>query len=176
MKKVGQLFRENLVNQVTEGIDKNSSVFVFNYSRVSSFQLGELRKKMKQAGADVYVSKNAIAQIALKNLKHDVLAERINGQTAFVWGSADSAQISKILVGFAKECEHVKLQGGLLDGKILEQNDIKRLSDLPSREVLLGQLLGTIQAPITRLMYCLNAKSIDLLSILKQYSEKKGGN
>ncbi len=176
MKKVGQLFRENLVNQVKSGVDQNSNVFVFSYSNVSSFQLGELRKKLKQAGADVYVSKNAIAQIALRNLKHDALADRIKGQTAFVWSSTDSAQVSKILVGFAKECDQVKLQGGLLDGKILEQNDIKRLSDLPSREVLLAQLLGTIQAPITRLMYCLNAKSIDLLSILKQYSEKKGGN
>ena len=176
MKKIGQLFRENLVDQVKSGVDKNKNIFIFSYSNVSSFQLGELRKKLKLAGADVYVSKNAIAQIALKNLKQDILAERIKGQTAFVWSSADSAQISKILVGFAKECEHVKLQGGLLEGKILEQNDIKRLSDLPSREVLLAQLLGTIQAPVTRLMYCLNAKSQDLLSILKQYSEKKGGN
>lgn len=176
MKKVGQILRENLVDQVTEGVDKNKNVFIFTYSNVSSFQIGELRKKMKQAGADVYVSKNAIAQIALKNLKHDVLAERIKGQTAFVWTSADSAQISKILVGFAKECEQVKLQGGLLEGKILEQNDIKKLSDLPSREVLLAQLLGTIQAPVTRIMFCMNAKSRDLLSILKQYSEKKGGN
>jgi large subunit ribosomal protein L10 len=176
MKSIGKVYRENLVNRVKEGVDKNDNIFIFSYSNVSSFQIGELRKKLKNAGASVYVSKNSIARVALKELKQDELADRVSGQTAFVWSTADSSEVSKILVTFTKGFEHIVLQGGLLDGKVIAQSDVKKLSDLPSRQVLLGQLLGTIQAPLTRLAYVLNAKSIDLLSILKQLSEKKGGN
>ena len=70
----------------------------------------------------------------------------------------------------------VCIAGGLLEGKELNKNDVKKLSDLPSREVLLSMLLSTIQSPLTRLAGALNAKTRDLISVLKQLSEKKGGN
>ena len=81
-----------------------------------------------------------------------------------------------MIMEFSKDLDNVNVQGGVLDGRTLNEGDVKRLSDLPPREVLLSTLLGTIQAPLTRLAGALNAKSRDLLSILKQYSEKKGGN
>lgn len=176
MKRVGQIFRENLVDQIKGGIDKNTAVFVLNYSNLASPTLSNLRKNLSETGAEVIVSKNSLARVALEDLKQNKLAERLVGQTAFVWSSTDSVAISKILVKFAKECETFKVQGGLLEGRLLESDDIAKLSELPSREVLLANLLGTIQAPLTRLACALNAKSRDLLSILKQLSEKKGGN
>ncbi len=87
-----------------------------------------------------------------------------------------SAEISKVLCKFSKECEFVKLSAGLLEGRILNLDDIKKLSELPSKQVLLALLFGTIQAPLTRLAGALNAKTQELLSILKQLSEKKGGS
>ena len=124
----------------------------------------------------MYVSKNSIAQKALKELKQDKLAERVVGQTAFIWSNADSVAVSKVLIKFIKDRERVTVPAGIFEGKILEQEDIKRLSELPSREVLLSMLLSTIQAPLTRLAGALNAKTREVLSILKQLSEKKGGN
>ena len=174
--KVGQVFRASLANRVKAGVDKNSNVFLLSYTRLSAPQMNDLRKTLKKVGADVCVSKNAIAKVALKELKHDKLAERVSGQTAIVLSNKDSVEVSKILIKFTKELENVKLQVGLLEGKILEREDIKRLSELPSREVLLAMLLGTLQAPLTRLAGALNAKTQELLSILKQLSEKKGGN
>jgi len=176
MTRVGQLYRETLVNHIKEGVDENSNVFLISYSKVSSVQASELRKDLKKIGADVYVSKNSVAQIALKELEQKELAERIDGQTAFVWSTADSVAVSKILVKFSEDIKTVTVQGGLLDGRLIEEADVIKLSSLPSREVLLAQLLGTIQAPLTRLAGALNAKSRELLSILKQLSEKQGGN
>ena len=75
-----------------------------------------------------------------------------------------------------KDFETVIVQGGLLQGKLIEQADIKKLSELPSRDVLLSMLLSAIQSPLTRLAGALNAKTRDLVSVLKQLSEKKGGN
>jgi large subunit ribosomal protein L10 len=175
MKRVGQVYRDTLVNRIKDSVDKKNNTFLLSYTKLSGPQLNDLRKTLKKVGADVCVSKNAIAQIALKNLKHDRLADRVNGQTAFVWSDADSVEISKILIKFAKDIENIKLQGGLLEGKILEKDDVKKLSELPSKQVLLAMLLGTLQSPLTRLAGALNAKNRELLSILKQLSEKKGG-
>ena len=174
MTRVGQVYRDNLVKNLTDGIGKHSNIFVLTYTALSGAKLNSLRKSLQQSGADMVVSKNSLARITLKNAKQDVLANRISGQTAFVWSNADSVSVSKILVKFAKDFDTITLQGGLLDGLLLEKEDVKKLSDLPSREVLLAQLLGTIQAPVTRLLYVFNAKSQELLSILKQYGESKG--
>ncbi len=173
--KVGQLFREQLVTKIKSGVEENESVFLLSYSELSGDQTSELRKSLRQSGADVYVAKNAIAKRALKDLEKDDLAAEVKGQTAFVWGNTDSAEISKIIVKFTEDFEQLHVQGGLLQGSLLTKNDVKKLSDLPSREVLLATLLGTIQAPVSQLMNALNAKSKDLLSILKQLGEQKEG-
>lgn len=176
MKRVGQIYREQINSRIVEGIEQNESVFVMSFSGLDGSKLNGLRQELQKAGANMFVSKNTIASIVLKELKHESLAERVSSQTAFVWSNADSAAVSKVLMEFSKELDDVDIQGGVLDGQTLDQADVKRLSDLPPREVLLSTLLGTIQAPLTRFAGALNAKSRDLLSILKQYSEKKGGN
>ncbi len=176
MKRIGQVFRETLVSRVKDGIGQNGCIFIISYSQVPASQINDFRKRLKAAGADIYVSKNSIAQIALKDLNQSVLAEKITGQMAFVWSQADSVEVAKALVKFAKECENIKIRGGLLDGKILEKEQIIQLSELPSRQVLLAMLLATIQSPLTRLAGALSGKTQELLSILKQLSEKKGGN
>lgn len=176
MKRIGQIFRESLVSRVKDGLGKNGAVFLISYSQVPASQLNDFRKRLKAAGADVYVSKNSIAQIALKDLNQAGLVEKVTGQMAFVWSQADSVDVAKALVKFAKECENIKIRGGLVDGEILQKDQIVQLSELPSRQVLLSMLLSAIQSPLTRLAGALNAKNRELLSILKQLSEKKGGS
>jgi large subunit ribosomal protein L10 len=176
MKKVGQFYREALVNQIKTGVTESDNMFLLSYSRVSGLQMNDLRKNLKQKGAKVCVTKNSVVRLALKDIQQEGLSEKVSGQTALIWGGADSAEISKILVNFVKGSEHIIIQGGLLQSRVLRGDDVKKLSELPSREVLLAMLLGVIQSPLTRLAGALNAKTRELLSILKQLSEKKGGN
>jgi len=176
MERVGQIFRKGLLKNIKAGISENSGTFLVTYSALSARQMDDFRKNMKRLGAEVLVSKNRIAKLALKELSYDKLADLLSGQTAFTWSNEDSAAISKALIKFAKDCEGFQVKGGVLDGAVLSLADVQRLADLPSKEVLQAQLLGTIIAPLTRLAGALNAKSRELLSILKQYSEKKGGS
>ena len=176
MNKVGQIYRETMVNRVKDSVEKRSSTFLLTYSGISGPQMNTLRKGLRQIGADIYVSKKSIAQIALKNLNFENLAERLAGQTAFIWSDADSVEISKALIKFSKECEGLLIRGGLLQGQLLEKRDIERLSDLPSKQVLRSQLLGVMQSPVSRLATVINGKTRELLFLLKQLSEKKGGN
>jgi len=176
MKKVGQVLRENLASNLKEGLQSRSNAFVLSYSRLSAGQMNNLRKDLKKIGAQVFVSKNRIAKIALKEIQKDSLAERIKGQTLFVWSSTDSAEVSKTLVKFSKEWEGLVIHGGLLEGAVMNESEIQRLSELPSRDVLLAQLLQVMQSPITGLMGVLNGKTRELIYLLKQLSEKKGGS
>lgn len=176
MKRVGQILRKQFVDGLSADLDNNQNAFILSYSSMNSNAIGDLRKNLNKAGAKMVVTKNRIASLVLKNLGKDDLIESIGDQTAFVVSNEDSVEVSKILVDFAKGFEGLKVKGGLLEGRVLDSSDVVNLSELPPKEVLQAQLLAMIQAPITRLMGAMNAKTRDLLSILKQYSEKMGGN
>ncbi len=175
MTKIGQIYRQGVAANIREGVQNRSSVFLVSYSKVSSLQMDNLRKTLRRAGARMYVSKNTVARKTLQDLQFGTLADKIKGQTAFIWSDGDSAEISKTLTKFTKESAGVLIQGGLLQGKILEPADVKRLSDLPSREVLLTMLLGSLQSPLTGLLHALSGKTRELIYLLKQLSEKKEG-
>ncbi|MCK5215119.1 MAG: 50S ribosomal protein L10 [Candidatus Omnitrophica bacterium] len=175
MEKIGKIFRDSLVKNIKTNVQEKKSTFLLSYTAVSSKQMDSLRKNMKTKGAKVFVSKNRLAQIALKELEQENFANSITSQTAFIWSNEDAAAVSKSLVDFAKEIKGAVVQGGILDGAFLSKEQVQKLAALPPREVLLAQLLQTILSPITQLAGVLNAKSKDLLSILKQLSEKKGG-
>lgn len=174
--KVGEIFRKQLVGAIKDGVEKNQNTFLVSYSGVSAAQMNILRKDLSKKSAKMKVTKSKIARIALKDQPLAPAAADVNNQVAFVHTDSDAAEISKILVKFSKECKGFAVQGGLLEGAFLPKEDVTRLSDLPSREVLIAKLLSLMQSPATKLAYILNAKSRDLLSILKQYSEKKGGS
>ena len=91
-----------------------------------------------------------------------------------ILSNADASEVSKVLVKFAKAYEGFIVRGGVLDGAFLTEAQVKTLSDLPSREVLLAKFLGTLAAPVSRFAGALNGKTRDLMSILKQKSEKGG--
>ena len=175
MKRVGQILRDKLKESIKESIGQNRGTFLLSYSAISSSQMNDLRKDLRKVGAHISASKNRIAKIALKELKQDQFAKHIEGQTAFVWSNNDAAVVSKVLMKFSEDKKGIVIRGGLLEGTILNKEDIKRLSDLPSREVLLTQLVRTMISPVSRLLGAMNGKTRDLLSILKQLSEKKGG-
>ena len=173
MIKVGRLFREKMAQSIAHGVKNKGAAFVVNYQGISAAQMNVIRKDLKKRKADVYVSRNSIVRWALKGAALENIANHLQGQTALVLSDTDACEISKVLVKFSKAWEGLVIQGGLLNGAVITGNDVKKLAALPSREVLLAQIMGTLQAPLTRLAGALNAKTRDIMSILKQISEKK---
>ncbi len=174
--KVGQLFREHMAKQVTDGVSANTNVFLISYTKLSGLEVNTLRKDLHKVGAKMYVTRNSIIKHALKDSPAAPLTADLKGLTALVWGNGDIAKLSQVLVKFTKNFKGLSVQSGLLGGKALSPDEIKRISELPSREQLLAILLGTLASPISRFNGILNSKSRDLLSIMKQLSEKKGGS
>jgi len=174
MMKVGTIYRQKMANTVKEGVAKKSSTFVVSYRGISSAKMNTLRKDLRRKKAEVLVSKSSVARIALKEAKQEGLAGTVKGQMALILSNADASEVSKVLINFSKSYEGFVVCGGVLDGAFLTEAEVKTLSDLPSREVLLAKLMGTMNAPLTRFAGALNGKTRDLISILKQKSEKGG--
>ena len=172
--KVGELYRKKMSASVKEGLSKRGNTFVVSFRGVSSAKMDSLRKDLKRKKADMLVSKTSVARLALKEAQFEQLGNILQGQMALILSDADASEVSKVLVNFSKSYEGFVVRGGLLNGSILDQSQVQQLSDLPSREVLLAKLMGTMQAPLTRFMGALNAKTRDLLLILKQLSESSG--
>ena len=169
--RVGELYRKKITACVKDGISAKSSTFVVSFRGISSAKMNTLRKDLRRKKADVLVAKTSMARIAFKEAQLQSLADRIEGQMALVLSDSDASEISKILVKFAKDYEGFILKGGVLDGVVLSSDEVNTLSNLPSREVLLAQFMGTLNAPLTRFARALNAKTVDFASILKQKSD-----
>ncbi len=176
MTKVGKIYRDKVIKTIKDGVDKQQASILVNFNKISSGDLSSLRKNLQQKKAKMYTSRNSLAKVALKGTSFASLAEDLNGMTAFVWTDADASEVSKLLVKFAEKNETFAIRGGVFQKSMLRKEDVKRLADLPAKEVLLAQLLGTLQSPMTRLARTLNGKTTELILILKQLSEKRGGN
>ena len=173
--KVGRLYREKIVKTIQTGIESKKNAFVVNYRNLPSSNVSTLRKALQHKQAKMYLSRGTLAKIALKGSVLASVIDSLEGHTAFVWTDADAVEISKALVKFADKNETFVVRGGVISGSFLNKEDVKRLSDLPSKEVLLAKIVGALKAPTSRIARTFTGKQTELILLLKQISEKKGG-
>lgn len=168
MKELKSILIENLL----EKVNASPFVFVVDYTGLTVDKFTELRKRLQGAGAEVHVYKNRLVKKAAEraNLPSE-LNDALKGQTAVVTGQQDVCAAAKIMKNFATEFEKPQMKAGVLDGKFLTAEGIKVLADLPTREVLLAQLLGVLQAPASQLVRLLNEPAASLARVLQAKSE-----
>ncbi|MBW2092232.1 MAG: 50S ribosomal protein L10 [Deltaproteobacteria bacterium] len=114
--------------------------------------MSNLRRQVREGGGEYRVVKNTLLSLAAKGTDTEQLSDLFVGNNALGTTTGDPVPLAKALVEFAKENEELVIKGGILSGKILNFEQIKRIGDLPSREVLLGKLLGTMNAVPTNLV------------------------
>jgi large subunit ribosomal protein L10 len=121
-------------------------------SGLSVAKMQQLRRALKEAGGEYKVAKNTLARRALKDTAYMMLEELMVGPTGLVFGYSDPVAVAKVLVRFAEENDKLSIKAGFLGDQLLESRAVVELAKLPSREVLLGRLLGVIQAPAGQLL------------------------
>lgn len=176
MKKLGLIFKETSGNRIKSTLKDSSAVFIVKYSGVKSPDLSSLRMSLRGSNAEFFVVKNSIARRALKASGLETIVKGIEGPCGLVFIKDEPVAVSKILCNFTKDHEALKLEGGSMKEKVLEKKDIEAMSKLPSREVLLAQVVGTLNAPISGFVIILNqvlAKFVICLDQIKQKKEKK---
>src|SRR6185295_275173 len=152
----------------------NASPFfiVVNYVGLTVAQFSELRKRLRQTGAELHVIKNSIFRIAAKEAGLAELNGSLTGQVAVVTGQQDVYAAAKIVKKYQSEFEKPKIKFGYLGNKRLEQADVEALAELPSLEVLRAKFLGLLKAPSTKLVQLLNTPASQLARVLQARVEK----
>ena len=140
--------KEATVKQVLQKLEKSQSVILADYRGLNVQEVTELRKRLREAGVEYRVIKNTLTSRAAKEAKIEGLDQYLSGPTALAFGYKDPVTPAKILATFAKDHKKLQLKGGILEGKTINFNSVKSLAELPSREVLLGQVAGMLQAPM----------------------------
>ncbi len=139
-----------VVEEVTAKLNEATAVFVSEYRGLTVSQLADLRKPLREAGAEHKVYKNTLVKLAAQKVGFDALDEHLSGPTALTFVTGDAAAAAKALTEQAKVTPALVLKGGMLGDSAMSADDLKALADLPSREVLLANFAGALQAPLSK--------------------------
>ena len=142
---------------VAEKIKKAQSIVVFDYRGISVAEDTELRAEMRKAGVEYAVIKNHIMERACEASGIDAKeATVLKGPSAFAFGYDDVAAPARILKAFVKKAKKCELKGGFVDKDILNATQVEAIADLPSREVMIARMLGSMMSPISKFTIALN--------------------
>ena len=163
------------VKELREKLARSQAVFVAEYRGLTVAQMTEVRAKVRAAGGEMRVAKNTLMSIALKEEGFPVAEELNLGPNVYTLAYEDAVAVAKALQDFAKEKMNKALQikGGLLGQSVLSPEQVTALAELPSREQLIAQVVGTIAAPLRGLVTVLSGPSRGLVTCLSQLKEKK---
>lgn len=165
--------KNSIITEIQGKLNTSPYVLLTEFSGMRVDHFNELRKRLHGVGAEYRVIKNTLLRRALKEAKLPEFNGLLQGQTAVVLGDKDVSAAAKVLKTFAAEFTKPSIKAGILDNAILEKNQILALADLPSREVLLGKILGLLQAPASQLARLLNTPAAQLAQVIKANSEKQ---
>jgi len=165
--------KEAIVNEVYEKLTKSQSVVLVDFRGLTVGEATELRKKLREAGVELRVLKNTLTRFAAEKANLGDLNAYLQGPTAIAFGYDDPVSPAKILSEFAKVHKKLEVKGGVLEGNVIDQAMVTALAELPSREVLLGQLAGLMQAPLRNFANVLSAPIRNTVYVLEAVRQKK---
>jgi len=170
--------KERIVAELVAELDSVETLIVADYRGLTNKQLEALRDELIPHGARFRIVKNTLTRRAAEQVGAESLLVMLEGPTAiaFIESSGDPAAVAKALAATAKATNVLTLRGGLLEGKELSGDDVDRLATLPPTDVLRGQLVGAIVAPLTQLLALVSAPLRDLHGLvdarIKQLEEQ----
>jgi len=147
--------KQAIVAEVVGKLAGAQAAVVAEYRGLTVAQMTDLRRKAHQGGVYVKVVKNTLVRRAVAGSPFECLTDRLTGPLAFAC-SNDPVAVAKLLVEFAKTNDKLKVTAGAMNGQIMSEAEMKALATLPSREVLLSQLMGTMMAPVQKFVSTLN--------------------
>jgi large subunit ribosomal protein L10 len=169
--KVDRAAKQESITELNGVFKASKVVVVAHYAGLTVAQMQTLRQQMKQAGAQVKVAKNRLAQIALKDTDAAGIAPLLKGPTVLAY-SGDPVAAPKVATDFAKANEAFVILGGAMGKTALDPNGVKALASLPSLDELRAKLVGLIQAPATKLAQLANAPAAKVARVVQAYASK----
>lgn len=165
--------KRELVGDLHRKFEDKKVLILVDYKGLNVPKMTELRGKLREVGVEFVVMKNTLLARAAENTDVELIRSSLSGPNAVAMSYDDPVIPAKVLTEFAKENDKLVIKLGVLSGKVLSFADIKALSDLPSREVLLSMVLSTMNAVPTSLVRALNNVPEKLLYALQAIKDQK---
>ena len=153
--------KKPVVEEISELLNGAATAVVVDYRGLTVAEDTELRKQLREAGVVYKVYKNTMINFAIKDTEFADLAQHLEGPTAIAVCKDDATAAARVLAKFAKTAEALEIKGGVVDGIYYDAVGIGQIASIPSREVLLSKLLGSMQSPVT-----------NFARVIKQIAEK----
>lgn len=162
------------VGEMEEKFKTSPLVIAANYRGLSVSQMSGMRRKVREANAEFKIAKNTLARIAADNSGRPEIKEFLEGPIGLLTCAGDPAAAAKVFVSYLDDNNiAMTIVGGALDGEVLTADRIKELAKLPSKEVLLAKLLGSLNSPITGMVMVMNGPLRAFATVLTRIVEQK---
>ncbi|HJA70297.1 MAG TPA: 50S ribosomal protein L10 [Candidatus Lachnoclostridium stercoravium] len=148
--------KQPIVEEIAELFDGAQGAVLVDYRGLTVEQDTILRKKLREAGVTYKVYKNTLIRRAAKGTAFEALDPHLEGPTALAVSKTDATAPARVLADFAKTADALELKAGVVEGTYYDQAGIQVIATIPSREILLGKLLGSIQSPIANFARVIN--------------------
>lgn len=165
--------KSQLLEKLDDKISRMKSAVIVDYKGLKVKETEELRNLLREKGVDFNVSKNSLTKIALKKNGIEFDESVFKKPVAVAFAMQDEVAPAKEITLFAKKNEAIEILGGILEKKYIDENMVKQLASLPSREELYGKVVGTIAAPLSGMVNVLAGNIRGLVNVLNGYKEKK---
>jgi large subunit ribosomal protein L10 len=159
--------KQYLIAEIDSHLKKSDYVILANFTGATVSDVAELRNRLAAEKAEFHVVKNSSLRVAAQALGLPDLDHALTGPTAVVVGGKNSAGVAKILKQFFKDKQKVEVKAGILSNKLITPKQVEQLADLPSLDVLRGQLLGLLNQPASMFVRVINAAPQGLVNVLQ---------
>jgi large subunit ribosomal protein L10 len=165
--------KQESVTALAAKLKRSPTVYVTDFTGLNVARITDLRRRLRAAGVEYVVVKNTLALRALSEAQVTGLDAHLAGPTALVLAGVDPVAAAKVLADFAREHEKPAIKIGLVDGKSVTPEQVKRLAMLPSRQELLAQLGGALQAPMANFVGALSGLLMMMVGALEALKTKR---
>ena len=153
--------KQPIVAEISEVIKDAQSVVLVDYRGLTVEEDTALRKQLREAGVNYKVYKNTLMNFAFKGTDFEALAPYLNGPSAIAVSTEDATAPARVLAEFAKKAKNLEIKAGVVEGDLYDAKGMQAIAAIPSRDVLISKLLGSLQSPIS-----------NFARVIKQIAEK----
>ena len=148
--------KQPIVAEISEGIKNAQSVVLVDYRGLTVEQDTELRKQLREAGVTYKVYKNTMMNFAFKGTDFEGLAPYLNGPSAIAYSTEDATAPARVIAEFAKKAKALEFKAGVVEGNVYDAKGMEVIASIPSRDVLISRLLGSMQSPMANFARVIN--------------------
>lgn len=165
--------KEKVVSQLKDKLAQAKSLFLTDFTGLNVEEMTELRRNFREKNVEYKVAKNSLFRLAIQKTNFEDVSEHLEGPTGLVFGYDDSTAPAKVIYDFQKKKDMPKIKVFWMEGKLFGEEELKRLALLPSREALFGQILMSLNFPMSNLVGILHEVLRNFIGLLDALQEAK---